>query len=167
MLTPTYQPDFDGLFRRHPKQTIYEPKLRHHQRHRRIGRCGYGLHRFCRRTRGYHSQWPDLCVLRPFALVAADKKLVRLRQKAVQTALALVSGAYQTGLVSYFTHRDLFPALMKVCRCAHIVHRWITSDINSLLTKPRTTRISSSPCCYLLSWPTMINSKSRTRTVSG
>jgi hypothetical protein len=26
----------------------------------------------------------------------------------------MVSGAYKTGLVSYFTHRDLFPSLMKV-----------------------------------------------------
>ncbi|MCJ1463199.1 hypothetical protein MMC07_001804 [Pseudocyphellaria aurata] len=38
---------------------------------------------------------------------------VHLRQKAIQVALSLTSGAYQTSLVSYFTHRDLFPALMK------------------------------------------------------
>lgn len=37
-----------------------------------------------------------------------------IRQKAIQVALSLTSGAYQTSLVSYFTHRDLFPALMKV-----------------------------------------------------
>ncbi|KAI9820691.1 MAG: hypothetical protein M1827_005060 [Pycnora praestabilis] len=36
-----------------------------------------------------------------------------VRQKAVEVALAVTSGAYQTGLVSYFTHRDLFPSLMK------------------------------------------------------
>jgi len=39
---------------------------------------------------------------------------VEIRQKAVEAALAVVSGAYQTSLLSYFTHRDLFPALMKV-----------------------------------------------------
>lgn len=38
---------------------------------------------------------------------------MEIRQKAVQTALSITAGAYQTGLISYFTHRDLFPALMK------------------------------------------------------
>lgn len=36
-----------------------------------------------------------------------------IRQKAIEAALAVVSGAYQTSLLSYFTHRDLFPSLMK------------------------------------------------------
>ena len=40
--------------------------------------------------------------------------IVELRQKAIDVALALTCGAYQTSLVSYFTHPDLFPALMKV-----------------------------------------------------
>ena len=31
-----------------------------------------------------------------------------IRQKAVQVALSITSGAYQTSLLSYFTHRDLF-----------------------------------------------------------
>lgn len=31
-------------------------------------------------------------------------------------ALSITSGAYSTGLISYFTHRDLFPSLMKVWR---------------------------------------------------
>ncbi|KAG9248997.1 hypothetical protein BJ878DRAFT_485705 [Calycina marina] len=35
------------------------------------------------------------------------------RQKAIGAALSVVSGAYQTSLLSYFTHRDLFPSLMK------------------------------------------------------
>ncbi|RMZ84228.1 hypothetical protein DV738_g845, partial [Chaetothyriales sp. CBS 135597] len=35
------------------------------------------------------------------------------RRKAVVAALAMVAGAFQTSLVSYFMHRDLFPALMK------------------------------------------------------
>ncbi|THC94396.1 hypothetical protein EYZ11_006125 [Aspergillus tanneri] len=35
------------------------------------------------------------------------------RMKAVKTAIAMISGAYKTGLVSYFAHRDLFPSLMK------------------------------------------------------
>ena len=37
-----------------------------------------------------------------------------VRQKAIEVALSLTAGAYQTGLLSYFTHRDLFPSLMKV-----------------------------------------------------
>ena len=32
----------------------------------------------------------------------------------MHSVLSLASGAYQTSLVSYFTHRDLFPALAKV-----------------------------------------------------
>jgi hypothetical protein len=53
-------------------------------------------------------------------LVAALDNIIRngrdltLRKKAIRVALASVAGAYQTGLVSYFTHRDLFPALMKL-----------------------------------------------------
>lgn len=39
---------------------------------------------------------------------------MEVRQKAIEAALSIVSGAYQTSLLSYFTHRDLFPALMKV-----------------------------------------------------
>ncbi|KAF9888113.1 hypothetical protein FE257_009249 [Aspergillus nanangensis] len=38
---------------------------------------------------------------------------VDLRVKAIRTAIAMTSGAYKTSLVSYFTHRDLFPSLMK------------------------------------------------------
>lgn len=38
-----------------------------------------------------------------------------LRLKAVRAALAVASGANKTGLMTYFLHRDLFPALMKVC----------------------------------------------------
>jgi len=40
--------------------------------------------------------------------------LVDVRAKAIRTAIAMVSGAYKTSLVSYFAHRDLFPSLMKV-----------------------------------------------------
>ena len=39
---------------------------------------------------------------------------VEIREKATEVALSLVSGAYQTSLISYLTHLDLFPALMKV-----------------------------------------------------
>ncbi|KAI5791673.1 hypothetical protein DFH27DRAFT_595948 [Peziza echinospora] len=51
--------------------------------------------------------------------VAALEGLVRngrnieLRCKAIQTAMCIAYGAFQTGLLSYFTHRDFFPALMK------------------------------------------------------
>ncbi|KAK3386409.1 hypothetical protein B0H63DRAFT_467739 [Podospora didyma] len=36
-----------------------------------------------------------------------------LRQKAVEVALAVASGAYQTTLLTYFIQRDLFPSIMK------------------------------------------------------
>lgn len=36
-----------------------------------------------------------------------------VRKKAIDVALSITSGAYQTSLVSYFAHRDLFPALMR------------------------------------------------------
>ncbi|KAJ5369804.1 uncharacterized protein N7496_005896 [Penicillium cataractarum] len=38
---------------------------------------------------------------------------LELRRKAIRVAIATTSGAYKTSLVSYFTHRDLFPSLMK------------------------------------------------------
>ncbi|OIW25753.1 DUF1741-domain-containing protein [Coniochaeta ligniaria NRRL 30616] len=37
-----------------------------------------------------------------------------LREKAIEVALAVTSGAYQTSLLTYFIQRDLFPAVMKV-----------------------------------------------------
>lgn len=39
---------------------------------------------------------------------------VLLRRKAIETALTITAAAFHTGLPSYFTHRDLFPSLMKV-----------------------------------------------------
>ena len=48
---------------------------------------------------------------------------VEIRTKALDVALSLTSGAYQTSLVSYFTHRDLFPALMKVCICLNVISK--------------------------------------------
>jgi hypothetical protein len=38
------------------------------------------------------------------------------RTKALETVLALVAGGFQTSLVSYFMHKDLFTALMKVSK---------------------------------------------------
>ncbi|OJJ89139.1 ARMH3 family protein [Aspergillus glaucus CBS 516.65] len=38
---------------------------------------------------------------------------IDVRAKAIRAAIAMVSGAYKTSLVSYFAHRDLFPSLMK------------------------------------------------------
>ncbi|KAJ5589820.1 hypothetical protein N7450_003792 [Penicillium hetheringtonii] len=38
---------------------------------------------------------------------------IEVRRKAVRVAIAMTSGAYKTSLVSYFTHRDLFPSMMK------------------------------------------------------
>ena len=39
--------------------------------------------------------------------------VVEIRHKAIEVTLSVISGAYQTSLLSYFTHRDLFPSLMK------------------------------------------------------
>lgn len=45
--------------------------------------------------------------------VIRNGRSVALRLKAVRTALAIIAAAFHTGLPSYFTHRDLFPSLMK------------------------------------------------------
>ncbi|KAI9768561.1 MAG: hypothetical protein M1840_004758 [Geoglossum simile] len=45
------------------------------------------------------------------------------RQKAIEVTLSVTSGAYQTGLLSYFTHRDLFPSLMKYIQESDIIAR--------------------------------------------
>jgi hypothetical protein len=51
-------------------------------------------------------------------MVIRNGRTTELRRKAIQVALEIACGAFQTGLLSYFTHRDLFPALMKVHFCA-------------------------------------------------
>ncbi|KAI9868281.1 MAG: hypothetical protein M1830_005662, partial [Pleopsidium flavum] len=58
---------------------------------------------------GKNSQWV-IVLSAPAKLI---QRTVVARQKAIEVALSLTSGAYQTGLVSYLTHRDLFPSLMK------------------------------------------------------
>lgn len=40
---------------------------------------------------------------------------VALRLRAVRATLSITAAGFQTALPSYFTHRDLFPSLMKVC----------------------------------------------------
>jgi len=56
---------------------------------------------------------------------------VDLRHKAVEVALAVTSGAYQTTLLTYFIQRDLFPAAMKVYRRCASWFRML------MLTRPR------------------------------
>lgn len=46
-----------------------------------------------------------------------------LRQRAVEVVLAITSGAYQTSLLTYFIHRDLFPAIMKFIQESDTPHR--------------------------------------------
>jgi len=41
-------------------------------------------------------------------------RTVEVRHKAVQVAISLCAGAFQTSLLTYFTQRDLFPGLMKL-----------------------------------------------------
>lgn len=43
----------------------------------------------------------------------ADLHPVHVRLKAVRAALSMTAAGFQTALPSYFTHRDLFPSLMK------------------------------------------------------
>lgn len=45
--------------------------------------------------------------------IIKNGRTVELRYKAIQTALCVACGGFQTGLLSYFTHRDFFPALVK------------------------------------------------------
>ncbi|KAB8346236.1 hypothetical protein FH972_023281 [Carpinus fangiana] len=40
-------------------------------------------------------------------------RTIQVRHKAVRATLAVVAGAYQTGLLSYFINRDLFPSLVQ------------------------------------------------------
>lgn len=47
-------------------------------------------------------------------LEADTSSAVELRQKAVEVAIAVTSGAYQTSLLTYLIQRDMFPSLMKV-----------------------------------------------------
>ncbi|TKA33063.1 hypothetical protein B0A54_14724 [Friedmanniomyces endolithicus] len=48
------------------------------------------------------------------SIIRKDDGDVSLRLKAVRTAIAVVSGGYQTALVSYFVNRDFFPAIMRL-----------------------------------------------------
>ncbi|KAI3395773.1 hypothetical protein diail_904 [Diaporthe ilicicola] len=45
-------------------------------------------------------------------------KTMELRQKAVEVALAVTSGAYQTSLLTYLIQRDMFPSVMKLIQDA-------------------------------------------------
>ncbi|KAK5712681.1 hypothetical protein LTR15_011673 [Elasticomyces elasticus] len=47
-------------------------------------------------------------------VVKNDDRTTSTRLKAVRTAIAVVSGGYQTALVSYFVHNDFFPSLTQL-----------------------------------------------------
>ncbi|KAK3675148.1 hypothetical protein LTR78_005082 [Recurvomyces mirabilis] len=47
-------------------------------------------------------------------IIRSESKTTMLRTKAVRAAMAIVSGGYQTALVSYFVNRDFFPGLMRL-----------------------------------------------------
>lgn len=59
-----------------------------------------------------------------------------LRTKALETTLALVAGGFHTSLVSYFMHKDLFSALMKVSTNSHSRGECaaLTLDLSSTFT---------------------------------
>lgn len=61
--------------------------------------------------------------------LGVDVLAVAVRQKAIEVALSLTSGAWQTSLVSYFTHRDLFPALMKVLAVHFFLYSLLTINM--------------------------------------
>ncbi|KAI0156463.1 hypothetical protein GGR57DRAFT_82737 [Xylariaceae sp. FL1272] len=45
--------------------------------------------------------------------IIRNGKTLEIRERAVEVVLSITSGAYQTSLLTYFIHRDLFPAIMK------------------------------------------------------
>ncbi|KAK0705933.1 hypothetical protein B0T26DRAFT_724995 [Lasiosphaeria miniovina] len=46
--------------------------------------------------------------------IIRNGRTLELRLKAVEVALSVTSGAYQTSLLTYFIQRDLFPSIMKL-----------------------------------------------------
>ncbi|KAG8162500.1 hypothetical protein KVR01_008265 [Diaporthe batatas] len=50
--------------------------------------------------------------------IVRNGRLMELRQKAVEVALAVTSGAYQTSLLTYLIQRDMFPSLTKLIQDA-------------------------------------------------
>ena len=67
--------------------------------------------------------------------------IVDIRSKAIDVALSLTSGAYQTSLVSYFAHRDLFPALIKVSM--NVLHfLWYLPLVVSLVLESLSVHLS-------------------------
>ncbi|KAL1855363.1 hypothetical protein Daus18300_011081 [Diaporthe australafricana] len=50
--------------------------------------------------------------------IIRNGKTMELRQKAVEVALAVTSGAYQTSLLTYLIQRDMFPSVMKLIQDA-------------------------------------------------
>ncbi|KAM7208176.1 protein of unknown function (DUF1741) domain containing protein [Naviculisporaceae sp. PSN 640] len=57
--------------------------------------------------------------------IIRNGRSLELREKAVEVALAVASGAYQTSLLTYFIQRDLFPAIMKFIQEADTPERII------------------------------------------
>lgn len=79
------------------------------------------------------------------------------RSKAVAATTSMVAGAYQTSLVSYFMHRDLFPALTKV---SEVLLRIFILIIGSTSMTLQTQASSHSSCSDYL--PTTTSSRPRT-----
>ena len=78
--------------------------------------------------------------------------IVEIRSKAIDVALSLTSGAYQTSLVSYFAHRDLFPALIKVSM--NVLHfLWYLALVVSLFLENLSVHLSQiSSSSVLVLW---------------
>jgi hypothetical protein len=79
---------------------------------------------------------------------------VEFRNKAVGAAIAMVAGAFQTSLVSYFMHRDLFPALMKASPF-NVVTVYTKLDSMSMTRQVQVCSCS----CYLASFQTTTSLK--------
>ena len=100
--------------------------------------------------------------------VNADVEAVEMRQKAIEVALAVTSGAYQTSLLTYFIQRDLFPAVMKVSPALlELGAAGKRADERSLYKtpsrRPKSRHHSRSSAC----WPTTTSLSFRTRTRCG
>jgi hypothetical protein len=118
---PTHDLDSHSFLLHCLDQEVHQPEFRHHRSPIRAGQCrrclpGFGSHPGdC--DQGWSRWYVRSQDYRMFLLIQP----VSTRQKAIRTAIAVVAGGYQTALVSYFVHRDLFPALMTV-RCSGLRH---------------------------------------------
>ena len=77
---------------------------------------------------------------------------MELRYKAIQVGLCIACGGFQTGLLSYFTHKDLFPALVKVGTPFEAGASYSPTDTTisqQFMNDPETLLVTFDPCVLL------------------